>query len=229
MQQRRKPSPNLPNYKKVILEAQIHGISFADFRPIWSSWDAPYCNPETARVLWDQTRYINKYDIGGNGRLKPGHLSNPRPKEQLDRVKAAVREGVSFAAFWSAATDWPLRDHREKTRVSSLYRYYKYRLVSHTTKVVEARHTSYGSSRRLIAVSAIAKGVKFAEFWTTQGSAWNVPMFRLRNWYRGLQKQWRDLVAIYPEAATDDLVSAMAARAALHEPRWMEVKLRGDK
>jgi hypothetical protein len=52
-------------------------------------------------------------------------------------------------------------------------------------------------------------------------------MFRLRNWYRGLQKQWRDLVAVYPEAATDDLVSAMAARAAVHEPRWMEVKLRG--
>ena len=54
-------------------------------------------------------------------------------------------------------------------------------------------------------------------------------MFRLRNWYRGLQKQWRDLVAVYPEASTDDLVPALAARAAVHEPRWMEVKLRGGE
>jgi hypothetical protein len=87
---------------------------------------------------------------------------------------------------------------------------------------------SYGKERRFRAVASIAKGVKFAEFWTTQGAAWNVPMFRLRNWYRGLQKQWRDLVAVYPEAAHDELVPALAARAAVHEPRWVAEKLRDE-
>ena len=43
MRQRRKPSPNLPSYKKAILEAQTHNISFADFRPIWLQWDETYC------------------------------------------------------------------------------------------------------------------------------------------------------------------------------------------
>jgi site-specific DNA-adenine methylase len=32
-----------------------------------------------------------------------------------------------------------------------------------------------------------------------------------------------------PEAATDDLVSAMAARAAVHEPRWAEARRRGGE
>lgn len=231
MQQRRKPSPNLPTYKKAILEAQMQGISFADFMPIWSTWDAPYCDPKTARVLWDQTRYVKKYDIGGNGRLPVGSLSEPHPPEQIARIKAAVRDGIGFATFWSSATDWPVRSPREKARVSSLYAYYKYRLVALTVKAIETPppHTSYGRERRLLAVASIAKGVKFAEFWTTQGAAWNVPMFRLRNWYRGLQKQWRDLVAVYPEASTDDLVPALAARAAVHEPRWMEARRRGGE
>lgn len=231
MRQRRKPSPNLPNYKKAILEAQAHNISFADFRSIWSLWDEPYCNPDRARVLWVQTRYAKKHNIGGDGYHPPGHLTNPRPKEQLDQIRAAVREGVGFADFWAKAKDWPTRDHREKSRVSLLYKYYKYRLVGQTTTAIETPppHTSYGKERRLLAVASIAKGIKFAEFWTTQGAAWNVPMFRLRNWYRGLQKQWRDLVAVYPEAATDDLVPALAARAAVHEPRWAEARRRGGE
>lgn len=230
MQQRRKPSPNLPAYKKIILDAQAQGLSLADLKPIWSSWDVPYCNHETVRVLWYQTQYAKRC-TGFPGRLPVGSLSEPRPPEQIARIKAAVRDGIGFAAFWSSATDWPVRSPREKARVSSLFAYYKYRLVALTVKAIETPppHTSYGKERRLLAVASVAKGIKFAEFWTTQGAKWNVPMFRLRNWYRGLQKQWRDLVAVYPEAATDDLVSAMAARAAVHEPRWMEVKLRGGE
>ena len=217
---RRRPSKNLPSYKKAIREAQAQGLRFADFKPIWSSWDEPYCEPKVARVLWDQTKYKEKLGIEGNGPLAPGHVSAPRPKNQLDRIKAAVRDNISFRDFWDAARDWPERSYREQAKVKSLFRYYKYRLVAQTTEAIEAPHASYGSVRRFAAVAAIAKGTKFAEFWTSEGSNWNVPMFRLRNWYRGLQKQWRDLIAVYPEAATDELVPALTARAAVHETRW---------
>ena len=147
MQQRRKPSPNLPTYKKAILEAQMQGISFADFMPIWSTWDAPYCNHKTARVLWDQTRYVKKYDIGGNGRLPVGSLSEPRPPEQIARIKAAVRDGIGFATFWSSATDWPVRSPREKARVSSLYTYYKRTLVALSVKAIETAPPHIPSAR----------------------------------------------------------------------------------
>lgn len=229
MRQRRKPSPNLPGYKKVLLDALAQGLRLVDLRAIWSTWDAPYCDPLTVRQLWYEVKYRKKYATGGKGRLPVGHLSSPRSQEHRDKIKAAVRSGISFADFWASASDWPRRDHQEKYRVSSLFAYYKHRLVVHTTAAIEApKRLSYGKERRLRAVAAIAKGVKFAEFWTTQGAAWNVPMFRLRNWYHCLQKQWRDLVAVYPEAAHDELVPALAARAAVHEPRWVAEKLRNE-
>lgn len=224
---RRKPSPNLPTYKKAILSAQSRGVRFADFYETMTTWDTPYCERRRAYVLWEQTKYKHKYGIEGNGPLQPGHLSQPRPPEQIASIKAALRDGVGFADFWLSAKDWPIRSLQEKARVQSLYKYYQYRLAAHTTKNIEApKHSSYGAGRRLLAVQSIAHGLKFAEFWTKHGSVWNVPMFRLQTWYRGLQKRWRDLVAVYPEAAKEDLVSAIAARAAVRESRWVAEKLR---
>ena len=119
MQQRRKPSPNLPEYKKLFLDALTQGLRLIDIKAIWSTWDAPYCDPLTVRQLWYEVKYRKKYDTGGKGRLPVGHLSTPRSQDQRDKIKAAVRSGVSFADFWSTATDWPRRDHQASSSLSS--------------------------------------------------------------------------------------------------------------
>ena len=168
--------------------------------------------------------------------LKPGHYSPPRDAEHIQEIKAAVRAGKPFRQFWlDTAAVWPSHAHLpplrsvpstgqrgtadpvlrslEWRRLLGLFTYYAYRLNGdarfvNATKAVPRHYTDVQCMQ---AARSVADGLKFAQFWSLYARMWDKPMYRLRNWYRGYQKHWRDMVAVSPNMTEADKALAVAA------------------
>ena len=182
----------------------------------------------------------------GRMQLKPGHYSPPRDAEQIQEIKAAVRAGKSFRQFWlDTAAMWPSHAHLpplhtapskggrgtadpvlrspEWRRLLGLFTYYAYRVNGDARYVnaTEATPFSYTDTQRMLAARSAATGMKFAQFWSMYAHGWNKPMYRLRNWYRGYQKTWRDMATVTPSMTEADkalAVSALGSRYANRRP-----------
>lgn len=172
--------------------------------------------------------------------LKPGHHSPRRDAGQLRDIKAAIKAGKPFSQFWAdTAMHWSCHAHlpapttRSNRRpgsnpllksvpyrqLLSLYTYYAYRFRGDARYVnaTQAQPYVYSDVEAVTAARCAAAGQPFAQFWSMYGRHWNKPMYRLRNWYRGLQKKWRDIVALSPnmtEAERGAAVLALGAPAA---------------
>lgn len=166
--------------------------------------------------------------------LKPGHHSPRRDANQLRDIKAAIKAGKPFHRFWAdTAMHWPCHVHLPAPttqanrrpggnplfksvpykRLLSLYTYYAYRFRGDARYVnaTQAQPYSYSDVEAVTAARAVAAGQAFAQFWSMYGRHWNKPMYRLRNWYRGLQKKWRDIVTLSPNMTEAERGAAILA------------------
>ena len=165
--------------------------------------------------------------------IKPGHYSPRRDADQLRDIKAAIKAGKPFNQFWAdTAMHWPCHVHLpaptagyrrpggnplykavEWKRLQNLYTYYAYRFRGDARYVnaTQAQPYCYSDVEALTAARAAAAGQPFAQFWSMCGRHWNKPMYRLRNWYRGLQKKWRDIVALSPNMTEAEHCAAVLA------------------
>lgn len=180
--------------------------------------------------------------------LKPGHHSPRRDADQLRDIKAAIKAGKPFSQFWTdTAMHWPCHVHLpapttgyrrpggnplykavEWKRLQNLYTYYAYRFRGDARYVnaTQAQPYSYNDVETVTAARCTAAGQPFAQFWSMYGRHWNKPMYRLRNWYRGLQKKWRDIIALSPnmtEAERGAAVLALGAPAATRRRDTVEM------
>jgi hypothetical protein len=154
--------------------------------------------------------------------LQLGHYSPRRSPEQIQAIKAAVRQGLPFRQFWTeTAAYWPEHLHISKnprltllgSRLCSLYSYYAYRQRGDARFVnaITAQPSHYTDAQCILAARSAAAGLKFSQFWSNDARGWNKPMYRLRNWYRNYQKKWRDIVALSPAMSEAERVLAIAA------------------
>lgn len=165
--------------------------------------------------------------------LKPGHYSPRRDAGQLRDIKAAIKAGKPFSQFWAdTAMHWschahlpapttgtrrsggnPLYKSVQWERLRCLYTYYAYRFRGDARYVnaTQAQPYSYSDVEAVTAARAVAAGQAFAQFWSMYGRHWDKPMYRLRNWYRGLQKKWRDIVALSPNMTEAERGAAILA------------------
>lgn len=141
-----------------------------------------------------------------------------RPSDEVGAITRAVKAGLPFAQFYAEiASNWDRGDlsrtvHR--TRLQNLYSYYAYRARGDARFVNEpgAKPDGYTPEQSQIAARCAARGLKFAEFWEAEGRKWDKPMYRLRNWYRWKQKNFRDVRATSPGMSAAEIqVAAMAA------------------
>lgn len=171
-------------------------------------------------------------------RLQPGDWSGYRKPEEVAAIKQAVAQGLPFRQFWiEMASKWPqyahlpdlsggkrggcgTRTHLPKNppdyiSLRNLYSYYSYRYRGHANYVNATTPEPHGYTvaQRLLAYSSIAAGDRFSTFWRTIGHTWKIPMYRLGNWFRGLVKNWRDVVAASPNMSEEDKLLAVQACA----------------
>lgn len=169
-------------------------------------------------------------------RLQPGDWSGYRKPEEVAAIKQAVAQGLPFRQFWiQTASKWPQYAHlpdlsggvsngshsklpklpAEYISLRPIYNYYSYRYRGHANYVNATTPDPHGytMAQRLQAYTSIATGERFSSFWRTTGHAWKIPMYRLQNWFRGLVKNWRDVVAVSSPMSDDDKHVAIAACA----------------
>lgn len=173
-------------------------------------------------------------------RLQPGDWPGYRKPEEVAAIKQAVAQGLPFRQFWiQTASKWPQYAHlpdlsggkcggdRRSARAQlpqnppeyislrPIYKYYSYRYRGHANYVnaTTSEPHGYTVAQRLQAYTSIAAGERFSSFWRTTGRTWKIPMYRLGNWFRGLVKNWRDVVAVASPMSDDDKHVAIAACA----------------